>query len=652
MSPQRPRRRALALVPAACLAWVLVVGLPLAPRAGSPGHLDSTTEVLTGPKAVAVPAATGATTRSAEGPARRATGTVGPGWSAAVDLAAGSQMVAVTWVDDASARGAAVSVRSRHDGVWSAWQPGDVEDGGPDAGGNGRTGAGPIWLGHLGADRVELRVDAGHLRDVSLLKMRWTDPTPGAGGQAHAEYAGPTIKPRSAWAPGGWVKNPGCTAAPIAMKQISFAVVHHTVNANDYTQSQVPGILAGIYRYHTQSMGWCDIAYNFLVDRFGQAWQGRSGDIDQAVMGGHAKGFNSDSVGIALLGQFEPGAVPAAVKPSTAMITTLESVLAWKLSIHGIDPLGSVSVVSNGSPKYPAGKRVTIPTIIGHRDVGLTDCPGGNVYSLLPTIRTAVAKLISSALTPAKWAPFSTPRAIGAQQYRDFLGREGTNGEVATFASDLQRNGITPAQEITTLLESDAFAKGTAPIVRLYLAYFLRIPDHGGLAYWLGRFHAGTSLDKASDAFAASSEFVRTYGSLDDAAFVDRVYRNVLGRPGDTGGVDYWTTQLDQHARTRGAVMTGFSESAEYTRATGTKVAVDMIYEAMLGHAPSGGSYLQWLSRIGSGSTVADLAAQAFTGGEYAARIRSLPADPTLSAAPPTTTPDPTVPDPGAPTGN
>src|SRR5688500_19664870 len=74
----------------------------------------------------------------------------------------------------------------------------------------------------------------------------------------------------------------------------------------------------------------------------------------------------------------------------------------------------------------------------------------------------------------------------------------------------------------------------------------------------------GMRLDGISDAFGQSPEFVNTYGALTNAQFVDRVYRNVLGREPDAGGRAFWTQQLDSGARTRGQVMTGFSESAEY----------------------------------------------------------------------------------------
>ena len=68
--------------------------------------------------------------------------------------------------------------------------------------------------------------------------------------------------------------------------------MHHTVNANDYTADEVPGIMRSIYAYHVKSRGWRDIGYNFLVDRFGRIWEGRYGGIDKPVVGAHTCGYN------------------------------------------------------------------------------------------------------------------------------------------------------------------------------------------------------------------------------------------------------------------------------------------------------------------------------------------------------------------------
>ncbi|MBK5224587.1 MAG: DUF4214 domain-containing protein [Acidimicrobiia bacterium] len=115
---------------------------------------------------------------------------------------------------------------------------------------------------------------------------------------------------------------------------------------------------------------------------------------------------------------------------------------------------------------------------------------------------------------------------------------------------------------------------GCAPItdsvVRLFSAFFLRAPDDSGRAYWTDRYVNGQlSLPGVATNFAASSEFHSTYGSLNDEQFVRLIYRNVLEREPDQGGLTFWTARLSQGA-SRGLVMTGFSESPEYVSKTRT----------------------------------------------------------------------------------
>ncbi len=104
---------------------------------------------------------------------------------------------------------------------------------------------------------------------------------------------------------------------------------------------------------------------------------------------------------------------------------------------------------------------------------------------------------------------------------------------------------------------------------RLYLAYFDRKPEAAGLDYWTTKLTA-SSLVSVSEFFAKSPEFRTKYGSLDNGGFVDLIYRNVLGRTPDSGGRSYWKSQLDGGRKTRGVVMVGFSESAEFVKKTGT----------------------------------------------------------------------------------
>jgi uncharacterized protein with LGFP repeats len=157
--------------------------------------------------------------------------------------------------------------------------------------------------------------------------------------------------------------------------------VHHTATGNDYSRADVPGILRGMYRYHTHTLGWFDIGYNFLVDRFGRAWVGRSGGPDRLVRGAHTLGFNDTSVGVAVIGNLEGRA------PWRPAVRTLVRLAAWKLDAHDRDAAGRVRVTSTGSDLYREGQRVRLPVIDGHRDTNQTACPGQRLYDRLPAIR-------------------------------------------------------------------------------------------------------------------------------------------------------------------------------------------------------------------------------------------------------------------------
>jgi hypothetical protein len=176
--------------------------------------------------------------------------------------------------------------------------------------------------------------------------------------------------------------------SPTYIKKIRQVHIHHTASANDYAPGDVPGLLRGMYYYHTHSLGWFDIGYNFLVDRFGRAWVGRSGGADRPVRGAHTLGFNHESVGIALIGRFGKQA------PSRAALRAVVRIAAWKLDMYGGHPLRRILVRSKGSDRYPAGTVVRLPTIDGHRDTNETSCPGARVYELLPALRRWVGKRV------------------------------------------------------------------------------------------------------------------------------------------------------------------------------------------------------------------------------------------------------------------
>jgi hypothetical protein len=190
------------------------------------------------------------------------------------------------------------------------------------------------------------------------------DAVAGVPDAANAAPLRPAIVPRADWgADESWR-----AGRPDYADGVRFAVIHHTATGNDYTREDVPAILRGIYRYHTQSLGWQDIGYNFIVDRFGRVYEGRGGGVDRPVIGAHAAGHNDGSIGVAALGCFDGAQCDDGAVPS-ALLDGLDQLVAWKFGYHAVDPLGSTS----------EGRR-EVPTIVGHRDLTATACPGDRLH--------------------------------------------------------------------------------------------------------------------------------------------------------------------------------------------------------------------------------------------------------------------------------
>jgi hypothetical protein len=199
----------------------------------------------------------------------------------------------------------------------------------------------------------------------------------------------PPIIARSMWAQGG---APPAVAPEYGSVKLAF--VHHTENPDGYSAAAVPGMLRSIYEFHRFGRGWNDIGYNFVIDRFGRIWEARAGGIDEPVIGAQAGGYNAYSTGISILGTYSSQRI------SAAALAALEHLIAWKLSLHGAPCEGRVTVrvTAKGAvySRFPAGARVSLPRVAGHRDADSTDCPGDALYGELTSVRHGAAALAGS----------------------------------------------------------------------------------------------------------------------------------------------------------------------------------------------------------------------------------------------------------------
>jgi hypothetical protein len=217
--------------------------------------------------------------------------------------------------------------------------------------------------------------------------------------------------------------------------------------------------------------------------------------------------------------------------------------------------------------------------------------------------------------------PLNDTTEFVKQQYRDFLNREAEPAGLQYWVNIIDSGAMTRAQVIESFFWSEEFGATIAPIVRLYFAYFLRVPDYEGLMYRIDQFSNGQSLEATSDAFAASPEFQQTYGALSNEAFVDLVYQNILGRAPDQSGYAFWVEELNSGRWTRGQVMIGFSESPEYEGLTSYEVYVTMMYIGMLRRSPDEGGFNFWVNYLGSGNSGLALIDGFLNSQEYAARF-------------------------------
>ncbi|HWB23793.1 MAG TPA: N-acetylmuramoyl-L-alanine amidase [Gaiellaceae bacterium] len=290
-------------------------------------------------------------------------------------------------------------------GTWSSWIVADA-DTGPDEGSSEQRSAwhdGNLdWVGASQQVRFKTEGQVSRVRAYYLNSRITKQPA-----RTLAVAGLPAIVPRASWQADEAITHGKTQYAPA----LKLAIVHHTAGSNNYTEAEAPAIVRGIEVYHVQGNGWNDIGYNFLVDRFGTVYEGRAGGIDKNVIGAQAEGFNTGSVGVALIGNF------ARATPPPAMQNALVNLLAWRLDVAHIDPLSTLIDKSRGNYKYKLGTPVKLRAISGHRDTGPSDCPGNAAYALLPTI----AQRVSMTGLPKLYSPLVSGKLGGDVRFQGRL---------------------------------------------------------------------------------------------------------------------------------------------------------------------------------------------------------------------------------------
>jgi Tol biopolymer transport system component len=280
----------------------------------------------------------------------------------------------------------------------------------------------PLWTDTARCLRLSLRLPAGITVSsprIVFLNTLGTAfggppvltalPLPGAGADAgttsRSSAPKPPIVTRTQWGADPKLINCFFGYSP----GLKAAFVHHTDSPNGYGAGESAAIVRGIYAYHTNVNHWCDIGYNFLVDRFGRIFEGRQGGVDQPVIPAAQRGFNYWAFAVAGIGTFTSAA------PSSAMVTSIEKVIAWRLAQANRSPTGYVWMQSSGGQgvRYKKGVWAHMHEVSGHRNADLTACPGNALYARLPAIRTAAAGMISHG--PGTTVVFASDRSGSSQ---------------------------------------------------------------------------------------------------------------------------------------------------------------------------------------------------------------------------------------------
>ncbi|MFC7402511.1 S-layer homology domain-containing protein [Citricoccus sp. GCM10030269] len=333
-----------------------------------------------------------------------------------------------------------VSLRAREESGWTDWNSMEIHDG-DERPGLERTGTEPLVTN--GADAIQVRITTVDGDVPAGLKLDLIDPgeaetdgkleagSPESPQLAQVEEAagvsGPAVGAETTFVPAinqqdGLITGTA-EATPVATNydnilkpkiitraqwgadesivqdwgtpstDLQAMYVHHTAGSNNYSESGAYAQIRGIFTYHAKTLNWGDIGYQFLVDKYGNIFQGRRGSIDKPVQGAQAGGFNTDTIGVSAMGNYEEVGAPA------AMVSAIERVLAWQAYRYDVNPTGSVTLTQRGksTARWSDGSRHTVRTILGHRDTNFTSCPGQYLYAKLGSIRQHVGAKVAAA---------------------------------------------------------------------------------------------------------------------------------------------------------------------------------------------------------------------------------------------------------------
>lgn len=331
---------------------------------------------------------------------------------------------------------------------------------------------------------------------------------------AEAEARAPDIVTRAEWGADESLKSTSgsCRRQFYPLTQL---FVHHTAGSN--FDDNPKATMRAIYWYHVVRQGWCDIGYNFVVSNDGRIFEGRwarsyspwevhdsESKSGMPVAGAHVSGFNSGSVGISVMGNFQTA------RPSPATRRAVAEILAWEIDRHDLRARGTHSYRNPES-----GQQKRLPWIAGHRDAGSTSCPGDFLYAALRSIRRDAAAVmgagktstsisvaasakrikdgetvsVAGALTDSNGLPLASRsiRTYVKEGDRDWLeGPTATTAPDGTFGFALQPQANV---RVAAIYDGDASTWGSEDAARILVAPTLSIMAEGGVTDQSGTSH-------------------------------------------------------------------------------------------------------------------------------------------------------------------
>ena len=513
------------------------------------------------------------------------------------------QTVGVTWAEGEAGEAPDVEVRSRTDGAWGDWVALETDDTAPDAGTadaeqERRAGTEPLWFGDAESVQLSFAARSGSTPDAIALVLVGSDDDAGqvtgdevaqstadegatiVGAAFRSESAPATASssaavlaaaPPSVITRAQWGAVPQVCAPDVASSLVG-AVVHHTAGSNGYgSVGEAMQQIRNDQRYHIEGRGWCDLGYNFVVDKWGNLYEGRGGSLTLPVIGVHAGGFNTGTVGVAMLGTYD-AVPPAATQDSVAAI------IGWRLAAYNVDPTGTMRYTTGaGENSRYTNTTVTLPRVFGHRDVAYTACPGNGGHAALPLIRTIARNYYDA-------RQYAEARSVVTALYVDLLGRgpdpTGLQGWSAALLSGTSQSAL-----VASLTRSDEYI--SLRVAKAYREVLGRDPDPVGAAAWLSQIRAGLgSVDDVQRRFYDSDEYFAASGGTWQG-YVKRLYSTMLRRGAADAEVASWVSLVGSQGRAWVVDSIWWSQEAAAVRAGD-------YYQTFLGRGPDPSGQAAW----------------------------------------------------------